>query len=56
MQSIVIALALGSAAAYVTPVQTSARSVSVHETKADLEVLAKELNPVRTPGASRDDA
>jgi len=44
---IVLALALvGSAAAFQAPVVKPATRVVMSETKADLEALAKELNPV----------
>uniref|UniRef100_A0A7R9W5W8 Uncharacterized protein n=1 Tax=Pseudictyota dubia TaxID=2749911 RepID=A0A7R9W5W8_9STRA len=42
-----LALSLAASAAAFAPSQTSGRpTVAVHETKADLEALAKELNPV----------
>jgi hypothetical protein len=44
--SVVLALALGSASAFVAPQQSRTSRVVVSETKADLEQLQKELNPV----------
>ena len=44
MQKIVAALALSGASALVAPAAPRA-TVKVQETKADLEALAKELNP-----------
>merc|ERR1719231_1680745 len=46
IRAAVIALAFGSATAFVPSKAPSARNVAVFETKADLEKLAMELNPV----------
>jgi len=46
MRVAVLALAFGSAAAFLPSTSSPARSVAVFETKADLEALAMELNPV----------
>jgi len=45
MQLTTLALALGSATAFVAPAAPAA-STKVHETKADLEALATKLNPI----------
>jgi len=45
MQTLIVALALGSASAFVNPSVPAAGTV-MHESKDDLAVLAKELNPV----------
>lgn len=45
-RSIVLALTLASASAFVAPKSTSIPKTVAFETKADLEALAKELNPV----------
>ena len=45
MKSAIIAALIGSAAAF-APAQIGRAATAVCETKADLEVLAKKLNPV----------
>jgi hypothetical protein len=46
IRAVIVALALGSAAAFQAPVAKPSSRVVMSETKADLEALAKELNPV----------
>jgi len=45
MQKVIVALLLGCASAFVAP-QASKAGVAAFETKADLEALAKSLNPI----------
>jgi len=46
MKSVAAVLALLASASAFAPAAKQAQTVSLHETKADLEVLAKELNPL----------
>jgi len=46
MKSVILALCLGAASAFTNAPSAPTRNVAAFETKADLEALAKELNPV----------
>ena len=46
MKLVTAALLAGTAAAFAPTTSNSRASVAVHESKADLEALAKDLNPL----------
>lgn len=46
MKLVTTALLAGTAAAFAPTTSNSRASVAVHDSKADLEALAKDLNPV----------